>query len=510
MIFAHLHCCSCYSFLRGASRPETLAEVAAKRNIGALALTEYGGLYSAVAHQKACDEQGIKPIFGTVLPAWQKNEGREKSSSHAVLLARNGRGWAELSRLCTLLGTKQDYVLLDELARRSELYFLSRDRELLAAAQQCLPKGLVFAELVIHDDDRQARSLYNWASDRGLPAAATNAVEFINPDDQEIAAVLAAMRELKTIGNLAPGDVAHANAYLAPAEEMERRFRWNPLALSNAAAIADDCNCYLELGSRRLPRYDRLKHSSSLGELRERCFAALHLRYPEGPSSIVLKRLSQELEVVAQMDFSDYLLLVHDIVLESCERGIRTFGRGSAAASLICYLLQITHVDPIEYDLAFERFMNNARIDLPDIDLDFPWNRRDEIVDYVYQRFGHEKVAMISTHATFRARGGLREVAKALGLPDSEIGRVTKRVPYILAAGLADAYSDLPEMRKLPLDKEPWKTISRLARRIDGFPRHIAVHPCGLVIAPSRLDRIMPLETAAKGPRRNPDGHVPG
>jgi DNA-directed DNA polymerase III PolC len=202
---------------------------------------------------------------------------------------------------------------------------------------------------------------------------------------------------------------------------------------------------------------------------------------------------------VGKTGFADYLLMVHDIVQEAARRGIRTFGRGSAAASLICYLLKITYVDPIKYNLTFERFMNDSRSDMPDIDLDFPWNRRDEMVEWVYERFGKDRVAMISTFQTFRARGSVREVAKAYGVPDMDISRITKRLPYMLTDAIDSSVSTLPECRDLPLDQEPWKSVIAMARRIAGFPRHISVHPCGLVIAPSRLDKILPLEAASKG-----------
>lgn len=489
--------------MRGADRPETLAAAAAKRGIGALALTEYGGLYSAVAHQKACDEAGIKPLFGLEIPVCGAGEeerpGLEPGGDTAVLLARSERGWGELSRLATLHATVRPYDLVEELTDNAELYVLSRSAEFLERARRAVPAGLLFAELVAHEGEEGARRLAAWAEERGIACVASNDVWYVNAEDQEIAAVLAAMRRLKTIGSLAPAEVPSAAAWLVPPLAMERAFRWHPAALANAAAIADDCRCRLTLGVHRLPRYDRLQDGSSLAELRRRCIEHLPGRYPAGPPPEALQRLGDELGVVARMGFADYLLMVHDIAGEAARRGIRAFGRGSASASIICYLLQITHVDPIRYNLTFERFMNDARTDLPDVDLDFPWNRRDEMLTWVYDRFGHDRVAMIATHATFRARGGLREVAKAMGVPDVEIGRVTRRIPHISAEALDSALETLPECRDLPLRTEPWKSIARIARRIDGFPRHLSVHPCGIVIAPSRLDRIVPLENAAKG-----------
>ncbi|HUX08373.1 MAG TPA: DNA polymerase III subunit alpha [Acidobacteriota bacterium] len=497
MLVAHLHCHSCYSLLRGADRPEALAAAAARAGIGALALTETGGLYSAVAHQKACEAEGIAPVFGAELPS------RSGGGCDAVLLARSRRGWAKLCRLVTAHATDKEYDLVEELAGCHDLFLLSRSRELLQRAREVVPAGLLFAELVVHGDPAPARRLARWADENGIPPVATNDVHFADPSGHETAAVLAAIRLLKTVGTLASGDAPAAEAWLATPAEMEKRFRWIPAALANAAAIAEQCRFRLPLGHHLLPRYDRLREcraSSSLAELRGRCLARMLRRFPDGPPPQAIDRLGAELGVVAHNGFADYFLIVDDIVREADSRGVRTLGRGSAAASIICYLLGITHVDPLRHNLAFERFMNDGRSDLPDIDLDFPWNRRDEMVEFVYERFGRERVAMISTHATFRARAGLREVAKAMGLPDEEIGRVTKRVPhYIPAAALDDAASDLPECRNLPLHSEPWKSIARLARRVDGFPRHLSVHPCGLVIAPQRIDEIVPLETAAKG-----------
>jgi len=327
--------------MRGAAKPEALAKAAAKRNVGALAMTEFGGLYSAVAHQRACDEEGIKPLFGCSLPARQSAGGEEKSLQRVILLARSNRGWSILSRLCSAFALEREYDLLHELDGETECYVLSADTEFLQAAQPRLPSGLLFAELIIHDSDKPARRLARWAQDRGIPVVASNDVHFVNPADQEIAAVLSAMRTLKTIGSMAPEDVPPAAAWLAPAEEMERRFRWIPQAIANAAAIADDCQCRLQLGVPRLPRYDRLAGNSSLAELRSRCLAGMQERYPHGPPSAALQRLSDELGVVSRMHFADYLLMVHDIACESFRRGIRTFGRGSAAASIICYLLKV-------------------------------------------------------------------------------------------------------------------------------------------------------------------------
>ena len=500
MLFAHLHCKSCYSFLRGASRPQDYAKAASAKNIGALALTDHGGLYGAVAHQKACDEAGIKAIFGVELPVSSHERDKDGDKPGAVLLARNNRGWGSLCHVTTLYATGEGYSLLETLKGNRDLFALSSNEAFLKEAKGVMPRGLLFAELVVHESQEPARRLARWADDQQIPVVATNDIYFLEEADHEVAAVLAAMRELKTIGTLAPGDVPPTHAYMTTPREMEKKFRWRIDALANAGAIADLCNCRLQLGEHRLPRYDLRDNVSSIGELRRRCIEGFAGRYSNGPSDEALRRLNNELKVVNKNGFADYLLMVHDIAREATSRGIRTFGRGSAAASIICYLLQITHVDPVKYNLTFERFMNESRTDLPDIDLDFPWNRRDEMVEYVYDRFGHDKVAMIATHTTFRARGGIREVAKAHGVPEPEINRVTKRIPWVVKTdALEDAVKKLPECADLPVEDEAWQDIFRLARKIDGFPRHISVHPCGLVIAPSRLDHIVPLETAAKG-----------
>jgi DNA polymerase III alpha subunit len=206
--------------------------------------------------------------------------------------------------------------------------------------------------------------------------------------------------------------------------------------------------------------------------------------------------LEYELSIIEELHFTDYFLIVWDIVQEAKKRGILTIGRGSAANSLVAYCLELTQVDPIKLNLYFERFLNKARSNPPDVDLDFSWKERDEIVKYVFEKYGFERVAMISTTITFRARSAFRETAKAFGISDREISKYSKRIPWTNAINLPEISEKFPESRNLGFDKEPWLSIVRLASRIANFPRHLSIHPSGIVITPTKITDYCALEYA--------------
>ena len=210
----------------------------------------------------------------------------------------------------------------------------------------------------------------------------------------------------------------------------------------------------------------------------------------------VLRRLEYELHVIDELNFSDYFLIVWDIVQEAKKRGMMTIGRGSAANSLVAYCLELTQVDPVKHNLYFERFLNKARSNPPDVDIDFSWKERDEIVKYVFEKYGYERVAMISTTITFRARSAFRETAKAFGFSDREISKFSKKIPWTNASNLPKISEMFPESRNLGFDKEPWKSIVNLASRIANFPRHLSIHPSGIVITPTKITDYCALEYA--------------
>jgi DNA polymerase III alpha subunit len=332
----------------------------------------------------------------------------------------------------------------------------------------------------------------------GLPLVATNAVHFSRPSGHRIHRVLSAIRENTNTHALSPQAAAPPGCWLKDGKEMGRIFSELPGALSVTAEIADECEVELESGTWLLPRFPLPRDETSFSYLSKLCFEGVRRRYhPISPR--VLDRLGMELSVIDRLGFSDYFLIVWDVARTARTKGIPTIGRGSAAGSMVSYVLGITDVDPIRYNLYFERFLNFERGSPPDIDIDFCWKRRDEILEHVYETYGRDRVAMISTHVTFALRAAIRETGKAMGFPQKEIDRTTSRLPHWGAASFAELAERYPECRDLRFDAEPLKSIAAVAGRIMGFPRHISIHAGGIVVSPAPLTDYVPLERAPKG-----------
>jgi DNA polymerase III alpha subunit len=265
--------------------------------------------------------------------------------------------------------------------------------------------------------------------------------------------------------------------------------------MTNSEYVASQCNVDLKLNDYKYPSFPQLKSESSVSMLSRVATEGLKKRY-ETIDEKVFRRLKYELQVIDELNFSDYFLIVWDIVQEAKKRGMITIGRGSAANSLVAYCLELTQVDPVRQNLYFERFLNKARSNPPDVDIDFSWKERDEIVKYVFEKYGYERVAMISTTITFRARSAFRETAKAFGISDREITKFSKKIPWTNASNLPKISEMFPESRDIGLDKEPWKSIVKLASRIANFPRHLSIHPSGIVITPTKITDYCALEYA--------------
>jgi DNA-directed DNA polymerase III PolC len=503
--FAHLHCHSNYSFLEGASRVEDLVARAAQLGMKALALTDTNGLYGVIPFYTAARAAGIRPIVGTEL---------RRGGVRLIVLARNRPGYEKLCRIVTAFhltgGRLRD-------GRRPQAHGSGNVppplfRALLAGGDPDIFILLPPCRLLLMA--RRSRSAYleipaaagapliarlvRLASRLGIPPVATGPVLFATPGGYKVHRLLTAIRTRATLATIPPGAVALQGSHLRGEKEMHSLFADCPEAVENAAHIAAACNLEIPLGRFHLPRLTLPARETAHGCLLRRCRAGLEKRYPL-PRGEAEERLRRELEVIRRLDFSSYFLVVHDIVCEARRRGIPIIGRGSAAGSIVSYCLGITHVDPIRHNLYFERFLNPERRTPPDIDLDFSWKRRDEMLGYVYRTHGADRVAMIATLVTFNARSAVREIGKALGVPPGDIDRWTASLPHTDASSIAKAAEVLPECRSLPLDREPLRTMVRLAAAIDGYPRHLGVHPGGIVITPFPLTRLVPLETAAKG-----------
>jgi DNA-directed DNA polymerase III PolC len=493
-----------WSFHWGASHLDDLAARAVERGIRTLGMADLNGLWGAVPFQTACLKHGLQPVFGARLCV----EGIELQA-----IAVDAEGWAGLCRLLTRLqfsglaqglnksGLGRSRRLLDWLAAESAsgLALLTHDEQLLQELRAVRGSADLYVRVRPRDGGGADAAV---AKRLGLPCVAAPTVAFADRADYARHRLLVAIGANTSLSRLeespAAQSMASPSAWLQDAEHLQLAYRYAPEALTGAAALAEACVWRIPIGVSRKPRFP-VPHGRSaaahLARLCERGRRRRRLQWDPRYGS----QLQRELSLINEQGMADYFLIVADIVRWSRQQQIQSCGRGSAANSLVSYLLGLTHVDPVRQDLWFDRFMNQGRSDFPDVDLDFAWDERDRVLDYVYQRYGRERVAMISTHQTFAARGAVRELAKVLGVPAAEIGLITRALPWHRSGGL-----DLEQLRKnpktaqLPLDAEPWRTILQQAAGLDGLPRHLGVHAGGIVLAPTPLTDHLPLQLAKK------------
>ncbi len=519
-MFIHLNCHSNYSFLAGSGTIERLVQSAATLGCSALALTDTNGLYGAVPFYRAAQTAGIRPIFGVEIDARAENPSvpiELVHESRAVLLAKNLNGFGEICRIINARQLDKGFCLANTLSACShDIIVLAANADLLQRIAFRRGRHNLFAELVLHEKIYRVHHLVEQANSLGLPYVATNRVFFPGVDDWQAHRLLSAIRTGATVHTLPSGSTVSKDAWLKSSAEMVRLFRDIPSAFANTEGIAGQCRVELPIGTIQLPPFAGAAESAARVEglgtprspsqlLCKLAYAGLHRLYSEGggfSSSLATarKRLRYELKIIDDLSFASYFLIVWDIVREAHARGIPTVGRGSAANSLVCACLGITEVDPIEYNLYFERFLNPERTDYPDIDIDFPWNRRDEIIDYVFEKYGRDKVALISSHIHLRGRSTLREVGKALGVPIPEIDAFVKKLPFHAdVSSLEEMRQTVPECQDLPLEDEPYRTIINLGKKIEGFPRHLSIHCGGIVVSPQAITDLIPLQKTVKG-----------
>jgi len=528
-MFAHLHCHSHYSFLRAVPSPVEIVQAAADEKMPAVALTDANGLYAAVPFYLAAREKGIKPIVGTVLdvefpdsPLATRHSKPETRNSKLetrqslLLLASNLAGYTNLCRLVTQRQLEEKPVTLGALNEHREgligLYAPKNETRSrvsnfefrvsagrIAALKEILGDALYLeVQNLGPGDGRHLREALRFSRELGVPVVATNNVHFLRPAEHLHHRVLNAIRTGSLLTTVAPPDVTSAEAWFKSVEEMRRAFPDHPEALQATLEIAERCNLELPLGKTIFPEFPVPDGESAFSYLWKLCFEGARRRYrPVTPP--VLARLTHELGVIEKLHLAPYFLLVWDIAEEARRRGIPAVARGSAASSMVTYCLGVSRVCPLRWGLYFERFLNEQRGDIPDIDLDICGARRDALLDYVYKRWGAEHVAMIASFITMHARLAVREVAKVFGLSPAEVNHFTRRLPHRPVREILDAIRTLPECRALPANEEPWKTVLDVALRLDDFPRHLGIHPCGTVIAAQPLTNLVPLEIATKG-----------
>ncbi|MGB9430708.1 MAG: DNA polymerase III subunit alpha, partial [Candidatus Acidiferrum sp.] len=530
-MFVHLQCRSHYSFLRGVNPPEEIIAAAVEQKMPAVALTDTNGMYAAVPFYEKAKAAGMKAIVGVVLDVERSGEKQEvkevedRSSVAMVLLAADVAGYSNLCQLTTLrhLGALRPgqeafaedagrAVTLEELAAHSAgVIALWPAHELLrmdAACRGiacCAPAKDIFGDRLYIEvqhlspgDGRILREAERLGRELNIPLVATNNVHFLKPEEFLHHRAVNAVRTNSLLTTVVRPEITTGEAWFKPAAEMQKLFPDHPKLLRNTLEIADRCDLQLELNKLILPEFPVPQAESAFSYLWKLSFEGAQKRYrslrPE-----VLSRLTRELEVIEKWRLAPYFLLVWDIVEEANRRGIPAVARGSAASSMVLFCLGISCVCPLRWGLYFERFLNVQRGDCPDIDIDICGARRDELLDYVYERWGAEHVAMIGSFITMHARLAVREIAKVFGMPPGEVNFFTKRLPHRPVREILGAIQNLPQCRNLPVNDEPWKTILQVALRLDDAPRHLGIHPCGTVISARPLTHLVPLERATKG-----------
>lgn len=501
----HLCVHSHYSFRWGVAGPEALAEAAAVRGIDALALTDLNGVYGAVPFYRAAKARGLKPLIGARLAEAPTDPG-------CVVLARDFAGYQALCRLVTARRLGEGDWRAIAAGAAAHLFFLAGSRDWLDALDGGAVRhaGALYARRVAADLCRSRAELAarerlaRYARSRGVPLAASCEVAFVDPDAHTAHRVLAAMGAGTTLARLHPAAHAPETAVLRDADHLRAAFAGERESIANACRIADRCDGdVLEpaLGGLRYPPAPVPADADPLDELRRRCRRGLAWRFGEVVPIAAGQRLERELAVIGGTGYAGYFLVAADVADRARARGVPTLGRGSAAGSLAAYLLGLTAVDPLAHGLSFERFMAFERANPPDIDLDFPWDSREALVAELFEAYGEERVAMVGAFTTFEARGLVQEIGAALGLTRDELARLSKRLPRVPMRDLPRALAERPTGLDLHPEREPLATILRVGRHLDGVPKGLSMHPCGLVIAPDRVDRWVAVERSAQGRR---------
>lgn len=526
--FVHLHVHSEYSLLDGAARIKDLVKRAADSGMPALALTDHGCMFGIVDFYRSCKKAGINPVLGCevyVAPRGlnDRQAGVDDKMTHLVLLAENEQGYRNLLTLVSQGYTQGFYykprVDKELLARHHEglialsgclagdvasLILKGKSKKALEAAAEyrdIFGKHNYYLELQDHGLEEQARvnrELLEIARNIDLPLVATNDIHYVNASDAEVQDILLCIQTGKTVNDPQRLRFNSQEFYFKSGAEMARLFAETPTAIANSLSIANRCHVALDFDTYHLPEYRVPPGHDADSYLRELCLRGTRERYGEISDSIQ-KRLDFELRVISEMRYSSYFLIVWDFIRFAREEGVLVGpGRGSAAGSLVAYALKITNLDPLPYGLLFERFLNPERVSMPDIDIDFCYERRGEVIDYVFEKYGRDCVAQIITFGTMAAKAAVRDVGRALGMPYGEVDRVAKLIPAELGVTIDKALAT-PELKSV-YDEDPQVAkLIELARALEGTPRHASIHAAGVVIAREKLTSYLPLYRTTDG-----------
>ena len=530
MAFTHLHVHTEYSLLDGSSKIKELAARAKELGFDSMAITDHGAMYGVIEFYRAARAAGIKPIIGCevyVSPGSRFDRETvhgEDRYYHLVLLAENNQGYQNLMKIVSKGYVDGFYYkprVDEEVLRAYHEGIIALSACLAGEIPRLLEKGLYeeakvaakkhleifgegnyFLELQDHGIPMQRQvnqALLRMSAELHIPLVATNDCHYIYAEDWEAHDILLCIQTGKKVSDENRMRYEGGQYYVKSEEEMRALFPYAPEAIENTHKIAERCNVEIEFGVTKLPRFDVPEGYDAWGYLNALCAQGFKERYPEDDGTL-RERLNYELGVIQSMGYVDYFLIVWDFINFARSHGIAVGpGRGSAAGSIVAYSLKITDIDPIRYQLLFERFLNPERVSMPDIDVDFCYERRQEVIDYVVEKYGKDQVAQIVTFGTLAARGVIRDVGRVMDLPYSLCDQVSKMVPAELNITLDLALKKNPELKALYDTDEQVHKLIDMSKKLEGLPRHTSMHAAGVVIARTAIDEYVPLSRGADG-----------
>ena len=528
--FTHLHVHTGFSLLDGSSKIKELVKKTKELGMDSIAITDHGVMYGCVEFYKAAKTEGIKPIIGCEVYVASKSRFDKENSPdnfyyHLVLLAENNKGYDNLIKIVSY-GFKDGFYYKP----RVDIELLEKYHEGIIALSACLAGPVArtiirqgydkakevalrynnifgennfFLELQDHMDgsvDQQTvnQSLMRMHQETGIPLVATNDCHYISPEDAEAHDILLCIQTNTTVDEADRMRYEGGQYYVKSPEEMYSLFPYAHQACENTYKIAQRCNVEFEFGNYKLPVFDVPEGKTAVEYLSELALNGLKERYGEVTPKLK-ERLDYELSIIIQMGFVDYFLIVWDFIKYAKDNGISVGpGRGSAAGSIVAYSLRITDIDPIKYDLIFERFLNPERVSMPDIDIDFCYERRGEVIDYVRRKYGNDQVVQIVTFGTMAARNAIRDVGRALNIPYADVDRVAKMVPQELHITIEKALVKNPEFKEI-YDTDPTvKHLIDMSMKLEGLPRHTSTHAAGVIISDRPVEDYVPLNLNVK------------
>ena len=532
MNFAHLHVHTEYSLLDGSNKIKEYVARVKELGMTAAAITDHGVMYGVIDFYRAARAAGINPVLGCevyVAPGSRFDKtavGRDEDRYyHLVLLAENNTGYANLMKIVSRAFTegyyykpRVDYELLEtyhegiialsaclagEVQRNLARGMYEEGKKAALHYEQIFGKGNFFLELQDHGIPEQRtvnQQLMRLSQEIGIDLVATNDVHYTYAEDEKPHDILLCLQTGKKLADEDRMRYEGGQYYVKSKEEMAALFPYAPEALENTQKIADRCHVEIEFGVTKLPKFDVPEGFTSWEYLNKLCFDGLKRRYGEDPDPALVERLNYELGVIKSMGYVDYFLIVWDFIHFAKSNGIMVGpGRGSAAGSIVAYTLAITNIDPIRYQLLFERFLNPERVSMPDIDVDLCFERRQEVIDYVVRKYGKDRVVQIVTFGTLQARGVLRDVGRVMDLPYAFVDSIAKMIPKELNITLDKSLKMNHELKKL-YDEDPQvKELIDMSKRLEGLPRHTSMHAAGVVISQKDVSEYVPLSRAQDG-----------